>query len=382
MMGGAIRRMRELEQAQGAKVTLFLQSTAQAVDTLDQQGKRSAEATTTVAEAGRSVDTSLKAIIMAIQYQDITRQEVERTRTELVEGARRLERGEGTEDVRPLLASCHHLGHLSLGTVRKVRQDLSRALEEIRGNLRNIVGQVGKMNADMGRAEEAGSRFAQQLQMAIGSIEDFLIFTLGMAEEVSSIMASIPETVSTMAAFMREIRELGAAVELIAFNARIKDANLRGGSGGLDVIAEAIRQVSETGTHRAEDLSGCLARITSLATQVKVAMEEDSLRKGDVLSVMIEGLGDHKAALQAVKEGVGQQIHRSWEDGRDLALGVERTLAGLQFPEMALGILDDVVEQITTLEGMLGRYTMTVPGPAARGEFIGSGAVCRGSGAE
>ncbi len=290
--------------------------------------QKASEATLhTLAEEAGAIRRQMGDIVVAVQFHDITRQQIEHVEEALREIAGRMESfptGRQQENGRNALAGAAlEAGRLQVSQASMSRTELSQAVAAIKTRLGDIAVRVGAMRD---RSDEltgaAGS--GDSLSRMEGEIRK-IGTTLGSAatvnRELREVMDDMVEAMGEIAGYVKEIDSIGIEIRMIALNAIIKADHIGVEGAALSVLAESITMLSKQVNDTTAEISDFLRAINEMACRTKESMgsvigdessTEDLVGK---LSTLTDSLQANRKRLENILAGV-----------RDVSLDLERDL--------------------------------------------------------
>jgi methyl-accepting chemotaxis protein len=170
--------------------------------------------------------------------------------------------------------------------------------------------------------------------------------------ETSKTMSNMAETISTVSTFVRGIEDIGAEIELIALNARVKAAHTGDQGRTLGVIAMEIQNLSVDARNRTGKVTGILTRISSVADRLS-----DMAKTSDVSGIVggIEGrfetvLGN----LASLDADLGRDIDHLSGLSSELVTRINGLTSSIHFHDLVSDQLLDLEKEIT---GLAARFS-------------------------
>ncbi len=208
-------------------------------------------------------------IIVALQFQDITRQRMEHIQSALedlsaqVSPANRDETGLSSEEALLVTGEVCRLQYEHLEQVLKefdsAVDTLTQNLEEVVPRVRALTGKSGRLeiNPDANPEDEQLFGFAL-LQTVTNQMED----VLGLHEDANSAIRTVCQKVGEITSQISAVEFVGEEMQLMALNAAINAAHYRGRGAGLQVIAEQIKSLADDAFARTVELVGECCLVT------------------------------------------------------------------------------------------------------------------------
>lgn len=326
-----------LRAKQKDKVQSILDATRSSLDSIKRKNESSTATAGRISADSDEITGQIGEVVSSVQFHDITRQQVEHVKEALEQAGARLAgkldsretlTPEGTNGLEAAIADIHAVCELQKAQLIDSGEKFYRAAENIIGNLKGIAGNIMKIYMDAeglagaeGKVSSSFSAIEGNLSSAVSHFNEIRGGIFGLA----TAMGELTETVGEMSRFVEDIEEIGAEIELIAVNARIKAAHTGAEGAPLGVIAEAIQRLS----------ADARVQKTAVSEELKRIMESvDLLRKNtgatDQMS-QTDNLLDELALLlhelRDVNENALSLLSEVEQQGKRLASDIEDTAA-------------------------------------------------------
>ncbi len=341
-------------------------------------------------DLSRAISDQVGRIVIALQFQDITRQKIEHVERALDELATR----SATED--PNASDCalvHDLARVQAGHVEAVQHTVAHAETEIRDALTRLATLTGEL---MNECTTLGS-FKTISASQDGMVEVLLQMIAGMRGVIDSILSlqeEIFRTVEPLGGLASDLtdtmRQLSLNIRFIALNAQIQAAHLDAGTGletlagNTCAISDETYRLNEVAAAELESLMSGLRSIIDEAGRIRDdgRAEQERMRDGGAVTV---------ASLHAYRDAtlgcflhvteLGEAIGRETADSLE-QLGFSAAVSATTEPlaEALRALSEHFSPQIgqrgTQIEHLRTRYTMqtdrAVHEAALRGSDIGA----------
>ena len=310
-----------------------------------------------LAHGSRQVTESMGQVIASVQFHDITRQQVEHVEEILEQAVREIStRGESDPGlgawVRDVLT-------LQAPQLRQAQEMFSGAVEELISNLisigHGIEGLHGKITAVAYADRKGGVSILDAIRHHIGDVTNAMRTTSGHISETSKTMSHMAETISTVSTFVHGIEDIGAEIELIALNARVKAAHTGDQGRTLGVIAMEIQNLSVDARARTGTVAEILNRISSVAERLStLARDSDVSEMVGGIQGRFETVLDHLASLDAE---LGTNIARLSELSTGLVSQINALTSSIHFHDLVSGQLLNLEKEITVLKDTFAPFS-------------------------
>lgn len=305
-----------------------------------------------LAKGSRQVTESMGHVIASVQFHDITRQQVEHVEEILDQAVREITARVSDAGDLGLGAWVRDVLHLQAPQLRQAQEMFSGAVEELISNLRSIGLGIedlhSKITAVAYADRQGGVSILDAIRHHIGDVTKAMRTTSGHISETSKTMSHMAETISTVSTFVRGIEDIGAEIELIALNARVKAAHTGDQGRTLGVIAMEIQNLSVDARARTGTVAEILNRISSVAERLAtLARESDVSEMVGGIQGRFETVLDHLASLDAE---LGTNIAHLSELSTGLVSQINALTSSIHFHELVSDQLLDLEKEIRVLK--------------------------------
>ena len=343
----------------------------------------------------KEISCQVEKIVMAIQFHDITRQQVEH----VIESLREVERlcaGETScaklkTDENDALNRAYSILKLQASQLKETRSEIDVAYHQIMSAFEVIGSEVGRLVADasdFGRNKADGDPPASRCEALragrherAGVTEDpfaalksallHLNPLLGQGRDLRSRMqeraVQASETSSRLSRYVEQVRGISNGLHLKALNAIVKTAHLNGRGRTLEVLAQEVNRLSDQSSEFVPDVVDLLDTISTLAREL---VGESSEVAGEVAGGAQVAGNKAKMSIDAGIQDISSVYDRFREDSsaalersRTLQAAILQTRSGLCFlPELTdqlAAYTDELEEMVESLSPYVDRKEMT-----------------------
>lgn len=315
---------------------------------LESMRAHSASLVQVLAKGSREVTENMGQVIASVQFHDITRQQVEHVEEILQQAVSEISRG---DDETGLGAWVRDVLRLQAPQLRQAQEMFSGAVDELIGNLASIARSIHELRSQITAVayadQKGGASILDSIRHNIGDVMNAMQTTSTHISETSKTMSHMAETISTVSTFVRGIEDIGAEIELIALNARVKAAHTGDQGRTLGVIAMEIQNLSVDARNRTGRVAGILTRISSVADRLSVMARTSDVsgRVGDIES-RFETVLDNLAVLDA---DLGRDIAHLSNLSTELITQINSLTSSIHFHDLVSSQLLDLEHEITVL---------------------------------
>ncbi|GAB6110630.1 methyl-accepting chemotaxis protein [Desulfomicrobium salsuginis] len=332
-----------------------------------------------LAKGSRQVTESMGHVIASVQFHDITRQQVEHVEEILAQAEGEIRGLPADGDMVGMGAWVRDVLRLQAPLLRQAEEMFRQAVEEFISNLNSIADNtrgLGDRIAAVAYADQGGPSVLDSIRRQIAQVMDAMRMSSSHVADMSRTMSGMAETISTVSSFVHGIEDIGAEIELIALNARVKAAHTGDLGRTLGVIAMEIQNLSVEARTRTGEVATILNHISTLADRLS-----ELARSSDVTE-LVGGIQDRFESvlgrLASLDAELGRDIGHLSGLGRELIVQIRTLTSSIHFhetvsrqlQELEKGILElergftpfgpelDAASQPEKLKEQLSRYTM------------------------
>jgi methyl-accepting chemotaxis protein len=356
---GARNNIRKLSLEQRTQARKIMVDAGNVVDSLRTLSSNSSLEAALIADRTDEISGSIEQVVVSMQYQDITRQKLEKVQLRLGTLSennpliflqhRNLKYVDHVENIRDLLEECEsQADHLLL-----TRRELKAAVKSIMENLSRIELNIGEMSEAAGEACKVAVSFIVELEMGMSTVTSFLEKVLGSNKEMSETMTSLVETITDMTKFISDIEDIASEVELIALNSKIKSTQTGADATGMTIIAGSMQLVAKDAENQRGILLDDVSRIKQSADELKAEIE--SFAGGDEaqLGNMVRELGVLLDALRYMQEKVVSILSKMDVEGSNLAHDISGAVSEINAHQSSIVVIDEATSRLKNISGSL-----------------------------
>lgn len=321
------------------------------------------------------LSTALAEIIISMQFNDITRQQIEHVQEALEDAGRMLGNRTVLRDTKNRKGATDHLSWLTSVTDLQVRQlqhadrELTTAVDRIKLNLDTIAQAVTRM---VGQARDMATRQSGGQAHRLGSIEaemqsirEVLIRTIAHHQTLVTTFQSVCEAVTRLSEFVGQIDHIGHEIRLIALNALVKAAHTGEEGLALAVLAESIQKLSVEALAQAGRISESLKEINQLAHNLADELHLDDNERQQEIQRQITTLEELMGTLHQTDSTAESTCNRIEEEAVELATNIKEMVPRIRVHEASASVIGDVIRELGDIQAALPVVSNTCPAPVA-----------------
>ncbi len=328
-----------------------------------------------LARLANELSTALAEIIISMQFNDITRQQIEHVQEALADAGRMLDNHAALRVTKNRKGATDHLSWLTSVTDLQVRQlqhadrELTTAVDRIKLNLETIAEAVTRMvdqARDMATRQSGGQAHRLgTIEAEIQSIREILIQTIEHHQTLVTTFQTVCEAVTRLSEFVGHIDHIGHEIRLIALNALVKAAHTGEEGLALAVLAESIQKLSVEALEQAGRISDSLKEINQLAHNLADELHLDDSERQQEIQRQIATLEELMGTLRQTDYTAETSSNRIEEEAVELAADIKEMVPRIRVHEASASVIGDIVRELEDIQATLPVVSKTFPAPGA-----------------
>ena len=328
-----------------------------------------------LARLASELSAALAEIIISMQFNDITRQQIEHVQEALADAGRMLGNRAGLRDMQNRKGATGHLSWLTSVTDLQVRQlqhadrELTTAVDQIKLSLETIAEAVTRMvdqARDMASRQSGGQAHRLgTIEAEMQSIREVLIRTIAHHQTLRMTFQTVCEAVTRLSEFVGHIDHIGHEIRLIALNALVKAAHTGKEGLALAVLAESIQKLSVEALEQAGRISGSLKEINQLAHNLAEELHLDDNERQQEIHRQITTLEELMGMLRQIDCTAENSSNRIEEEAVELAANIKEMVPRIRVHEASASVIGDIVGELGDIQAALPSVSNTFPAPVA-----------------
>lgn len=279
MIALALARLQDSETKRRRQARQLMEITKENHLALIKRQQQAADVARGLEGQAAAIAASVAEIVSGLQFNDITRQQLEH----VAQALDSLREALGSSDQETSLvdkagATLEIVG-LQNAQVEHARRELYEAVEDVRLNLGAIGDATVAMLASLKMVSWSGDADGRDFMAEINAGMDAIIAGLSDSNheqaELAGTMNEVSSMVEQMAGFVDDIERLGVELQLIALNARIKAARIGNEGLTLDTISGSIYELSSNSRNDTRMLAEMLHDLVGMAQDFNAGFAAD-----------------------------------------------------------------------------------------------------------
>lgn len=329
-------------------------------DILDLAAKASVKMARTSDEINifsEGVAKEIAAIVSALQFQDITRQQMEHVQDSLCEiraslSETDLQNCDSAELSPPYTSLTIQISQLSnvRQKVRNARKDIVDALSKIENNVHHHVNYIA---GAMGGDDNGQNSALVMLNNFIAALKNQLRNSLSLSEELFTAVKSVSELVETIGNNQDKIDEVCMDMKILAINALAQAAPLGIEGSRLSVISGDMKSLADAWAVKAQELVTELQGMVGLAKNLEAELFELLQTTEQKTTESQERYAKSLLLVQAADQKVSATVRNMNKSSQALGDRVASILRNFAF-ESTDSELDKIILSLEQVRDLIG----------------------------
>ncbi len=242
--------LEKLEKEQKKQSTVVLISASNSLTGFESQYNGNSTHIENVVSNSKNITKSIGDVVVAIQFHDITRQQVEHVEKNLEEVRHKLDfiKPDNEDDLKDVLSTIFDVCELQSHQLNNSINEFGNAVEEIILSLGIVENNVNSIFEETqfifsGNDRNQGNCL-ENMRKELLTISHELEKNAIVEKQLNASIKSVVEVVDDLSSFVIEIENIGDEIEIIAINAIIKAAHVGNEGSALGILAESIQKLS------------------------------------------------------------------------------------------------------------------------------------------
>jgi methyl-accepting chemotaxis protein len=340
----ATRTIAACQASMGQETDAMLHRLTEGLSILSERYSMAAGTASSLADRSRQVSEDISEIIQSLQLHDITRQQIEHVVEALYDA------GKGGSHNDETMDRLRRTGKLHLGQLDSAKNGLVAAIEAVVtafGKISSCLSQVSNDTASLiGFAGEGHTSFLFELNGLLSSVVTSFIAHEETGTEVFEALSSVAAMIEELSLSVGDVEEIGSEIALIALNAQVRAAKNVKDGGALNVLAEAVRSLSDNTGSQTKIIAGALNKARDLAEELNRTRQGGDFSAAGSIEAQTRETRD---VLTASHDDLTSSLHGLDTGLKALAASVDMGVRGLTAHARANEVIGGVVEGLQKL---------------------------------
>ncbi len=328
-----------------AEIERLKGETRRLLSLLEEHVNQASQLSEELAQRAEGVHQGIGNVVEALQFHDMTRQQIESVAASLSKIQAELEKGVSASSIyKALFLRAEHINKVDEDVMRAVdgiREGLERVMDEITGYTKGILEIMDTRDGHTTIIE----RIETETENILAKLSTILGFGTKLTTQLQEIIEEVENHVSHMAGFIDEIERTAETAKFLALNSLAEFIGTAGDNRTLMVLAQELRNLSREAQGLTSQGVTFLNEITQAMEEVR-GFSEELYQKNDRNKEITDKASEVSSRLHTASAGLKKLGAELDAMGNDIANEISTMLAEIDFPERISGALKEVREEI------------------------------------
>ncbi|MGD1093835.1 MAG: hypothetical protein ABSB35_17830 [Bryobacteraceae bacterium] len=306
-MQAALDKITDLRASELKELPALIADVMASLETLRDRRQRANEVSLRQVDEYAKVSAAIEDLITALQFHDITRQQIEH----VAEALRRIrsERQDATRklDARAVLklqsSQLSNAEQVFASSVDRIGRDLGSIAERVRG-------MADASQTLQGSSANEHESFFLQIEGRLTAILRIAGACAQAESETGATLAGLEETVTRMRESVGDVRQIETRIRRIAINAMIRVLEIGAAGNALNVIAETMQNLARDSSKITAEVAGALDAITGAANRLSGALGWAPDNERSATDTLLSEMRDAISEVHSSNENSFRRLHQ------------------------------------------------------------------------
>jgi methyl-accepting chemotaxis protein len=343
------------------------------LQSLEDIGRRSDQLAAGIHERSTAMVQGISDVVMAMQFHDITRQQLENVSSALLDATEKAKRftahDNTTEANEQIVLEIYSILSIQAAHLNSIYEQIINARKQIEAGLGKTMKQALIQAKDAKTLLEMDSR--SENKSVVASLEkeiDNVVLSLNKALQVVNTAAEVSrevyDNVQEIGSFVSKIEEIAFDVKILAINAMVEAIKTEAAGNTLIVLAKELSTLSQEtrgGATESIEMLQMIMEGTEKQLEFSVSLDQNSA----VVDELIEKAKGFTASILASLQEVGMIGQQMDSSSRDLSTRITELIPGIRFPHIMGDRIDKNWQIIcNTIDQIEENYPQFIEGSA------------------
>lgn len=351
MIIGTLDNVSNLKKNQHNTNDLIISRIDQSLNELLEKRSGSEEVLNVISASSKDISRKTGDIVAAIQFHDITRQQIEHVQQALrkIENYRNDET-EITGDNCEMIVFTKEVCTLQTTQLKQAVNNIYDASGHIREGLMsldNLISQfISQTEVLTGFSDDNHNSVLNEIQHEIESVSVSLKENADSNRELVNTVSSSVETIEKISSLLNDIKNAGMDIEMISLNAIIKTAKLGTQGAALSVLASSIRGLSIDTADQIKNIDETIKGITGISQELRRGITEKTNENVEEIETMTGKLNELIRIAGAADLSLMKILGEMINEGNRLRNEIKAVLENLKIEEVFSYSFDIVLKNL------------------------------------
>ncbi len=300
------------------------------------------------------VTKNIREIVTAIQFHDITRQQIEHVCEALSETSNHQMTDTTEEAFNFSAAVIHDICELQIIQMRNSLSEFNQAVTNIIDSLGSVDENITEIFDEISdlfneRSVDNDSSL-KKISEELAAISRSLIKNFEIEKELSNSVISVVGVLDELSDYVLQIEDIGTEIEIIALNARVKSARTGENGAALGVLAEAILTLSLEAKRHTNSTTIALSNIVDASKKLKSSLDENEKETTKKeIEASDKKIKDVLESLLKMESETSGKISKMKTDVNKLNSEINKTIENISIHKHMDSVFGEVMSELSSI---------------------------------
>jgi methyl-accepting chemotaxis protein len=227
----------------------------------------------------KSITQSIADVVVAVQFHDITRQQIEHIEEAFVHLSDRIEHETDNEQLNE---NIYDICEIQSEQLNHSADKFGEAVQDIIEKLNYIAQDFNEINNESEKlyltSHNGGKTQLETVCIKLMGISEALSKNSLIEEHLNKSINTAVDIVEELAHYVQEIEDIGDEIEIIALNAIVKAAHVGNEGSALGILAESIQKLSLEAKEQTSSITIKLESVNSIAQGLRLSLNSVTIK--------------------------------------------------------------------------------------------------------
>ena len=308
---------------------------------LEDIGRKSDQLAAGIQERSTAMVQGISDVVMAMQFHDITRQQLENVAaalTETVHKASEITSQDPSDTNEQVILEIYSILSIQVAHLNSIYEQVRSAKQQIEAGLGKTMEQARVQAKDAGTLLEMEDRnsnksVVESLEREIDNIVISLNKSLQIVKQAAEVSREVYDNVLEIGSFVNKIEGIAFDVKILAINAMVEALKTDTVGNALSVLAKELSNLSQETREGATDSIEMLQSIME-GTEKQLKFSADLDQSSAVVDEMIDKAKKFTGTILSSLQEVSMIGHKMDGSSRNLSSKITQLIPGIKFPQI------------------------------------------------
>lgn len=311
------------------------------LQSLEDIGRRSDQLAGGLQERSAAMVQGISDVVMAMQFHDITRQQLENVSSalnETIEKAKTIPTLDTTEASEQIVLEIYSILSIQVAHLNSIYEQVRNARKQIEDGLGKTMDQARVQAKDARtllelEGQDGNQSIVANLEEEIDNVVVSLNTSLKVVKHAAEVSRDVYDNVLEIGSFVNKIEGIAFDVKILAINAMVEALKTDAAGNALTVLAKELSNLSQETRDGATDSIAMLQSIMQ-GTEKQLEFSVNLDQSGVVVDEMIDRAKKFTETILSSLQEVGMIGHQMDSSSRDLSSKITKLIPGIKFPQV------------------------------------------------